>query len=59
MNKPPIKAIEIIKRYCERTQCRRCVFGIPDDGSNYVGCELTEAPPCEWTILEGEDLDEQ
>lgn len=59
MNKPPIKAIEAIKKYCERTQCRRCVFSIPERNSTYVGCSLQELPPCDWTILEGEDLDEQ
>lgn len=55
MNKPPMKAIEQIKKYCEKTQCRTCVFGMPEDNNRYVGCELTELPPCEWDT--GEDGD--
>lgn len=56
MSRPPMKALEQIKRYCEKTQCRRCVFGdkseISDD-LDYVGCKLQQNCPCEWKIEEG------
>ena len=47
MSRPPIKALESIKKYCEKTQCRRCLFG-RETSDNYVGCELLEYPPCDW-----------
>lgn len=47
MSRPPIKAMESIKNYCEKTQCRRCVFGT-NTADNYVGCKLLENPPCNW-----------
>ena len=54
MSKPPMKAIEQIKRYCEKTQCRRCVYGLR--GSNdYVGCKLMDIPPCDWKIEEDDE----
>lgn len=54
MSKPPIKALEQIKRYCERTQCRRCKFGVCDITTGYVGCALMSVTPCDWYV-EGED----
>lgn len=50
MSRPPIKAIESIKNYCEKTQCRRCVFGIREKNYDYVGCRLKETTPCDWDI---------
>ena len=41
MSRPPNKALESIKNYCEKTQCRRCVFGrTRDDDYHYVECTL-------------------
>lgn len=50
MSRPPIKAVETIKNYCEKTQCRRCVFGeVEKIGDlDYVGCQLQMSNPCEW-----------
>lgn len=49
MSRPPIKALESIKNYCEKTQCRRCVFGFEERAlNNYVGCRLMETTPCDW-----------
>lgn len=49
MSRPPIKAMESIKNYCEKTQCRRCVFGrTRDDDYHYVECALLETAPCDW-----------
>lgn len=51
MSRPPLKALEQIKRYCEKTQCRRCVFGY--EGSvreGYVECTLLDTAPCDWEI---------
>lgn len=51
MSRPPIKAITAIKNYCEKTQCRRCVFGFEVRVlDNYVGCRLLETTPCDWEI---------
>jgi len=52
MSRPPIKAIAAIKNYCEKTQCRRCVFGLEYDDAlhNYVGCRLLETTPCDWEV---------
>ena len=51
MSRPPIKALESIKKYCEKTQCRRCAFGHTVDGaSHYVDCLLLDATPCDWDI---------
>jgi len=59
MSKPPIKAITAIKNYCEKTQCRRCVFGFEVRAmQNYVGCRLLETPPCNWDIPDKEVEDE-
>lgn len=53
MSKPPIKAIQSIKNYCEKTQCRLCVFGFRySDDYDYVGCRLTEGSPCDWEVPE-------
>ena len=54
MSRPPKKAIESIKNYCEKTQCRRCVFGDLHDGygENYVGCKLQDTNPCDWETEE-------
>ena len=52
--KPPMKALEQIKNYCEKTQCRSCVFG--DTYNNgYVGCILLEKAPCDWDIKKEEE----
>ena len=50
MSRPPIKAVEAIKNYCEKTQCRRCAFGeVEKIGDwDYVGCQLQMSNPCEW-----------
>ena len=56
MSRPPLKAMQSIKNYCEKTQCRRCVFGIrvnPDDF--YIGCKLQEDNPCDWDISEEDE----
>lgn len=59
MSRPPMKALEQIKRYCEKTQCRRCIFGerdnTPYDDLDYVGCKLQQVPPCDWVIEEEDD----
>lgn len=59
MSRPPMKALEQIKRYCEKTQCRRCVFGerdnTPYDDLDYVGCKLQQLPPCDWKNEEDDD----
>lgn len=56
MSRPPMKAIESIKKYCEKTQCRRCDFGVREDigYDDYVGCMLQENNPCDWE-LRGEE----
>lgn len=56
--RPPIKAIEQIRNYCERTQCRKCIYGVReplyrDSDTDYVACKLQMANPCDWEI-EGE-----
>ena len=48
--KPPINALRTIKRYCEKTQCRRCVYC--DTYTDYIGCSLQDTPPCDWEIDE-------
>ena len=49
MSRPPIKALESIKNYCEKTQCRRCVFGrTEDDAYHFVECTLLINAPCDW-----------
>ena len=55
--RPPIKAIEQIRNYCERTQCRKCIYGVRDmlyrDGdTDYVACKLQMSNPCDWEIEE-------
>ena len=54
MSRPPMKALEQIKNYCEKTQCRRCAFGekaeVLSDDLDYVGCKLQQDCPCEWKI---------
>lgn len=54
MSRPPKKAIEQIKNYCEKTQCRRCSFGYYNPNENYVYCSLMEEPPCDWDTEKGE-----
>ena len=50
MSRPPIKAVEAIKNYCEKTQCRKCVFReIEKFGDlDYVACQLQMDNPCNW-----------
>ena len=56
MKKPPTKALESIKRYCENTQCRKCCFGHRYISSNeFVGCSLQETTPCDWEIDKSEE----
>ena len=58
MSRPPKKAIVSIKNYCEKTQCRRCVFGERYEvgyGYDYVGCKLMMSSPCDWETEEGEE----
>ena len=55
--RPPIKAIEQIRNYCERTQCRKCIYGkretiYSDSVPDYVGCKLQMNNPCDWEIEE-------
>ena len=56
MSRPPMKALESIKKYCEKTQCRRCAFGerenTPYDDLDFVGCKLQQDVPCDWEIGE-------
>ena len=57
MSRPPKKALEQIKAYCEKTQCRRCIFGEKSDtfeNINYIACRLQMENPCDWEIEEGE-----
>jgi len=52
MSRPPMKALEQIKNYCNKTQCRQCVFGERDKSFNadmdFVGCKLQSTVPCDW-----------
>lgn len=59
MSKPPMKALEQIKNYCSKTQCRQCVFGEQDHYSDmdFVGCELQSTVPFYWEIDEEEKGD--
>ena len=52
MSRPPIKAIEQIKNYCEKTQCRKCIYGEAEEigGVDYVACRLQMSNPCEWEV---------
>ena len=53
MSRPPMKAIESIRNYCEKTQCRRCIYGDEQhlEGEiNYVACMLQASNPCDWDI---------
>ena len=58
MSRPPLKALEQIKSYCDKTQCRKCYFGerdnTPYDDLDYVGCKLQCTTPCDWDIEESE-----
>ncbi len=53
MSRPPIKAMAAIKNYCEKTQCRRCVFGYKYN-DNLVACRLLESTPCDWEVADKE-----
>ena len=53
MSKPPMKAVEQIKNYCEKTQCRRCAFCELiqiDEYTDYGMCMLQMSNPCEWEL---------
>lgn len=51
MKKPPIKALESIKKYCENTQCRVCCFGVRHiNYTEFVGCALQENTPIDWVL---------
>ena len=59
MSRPPLKALEQIKRYCEKTQCRRCAFGYEGTvRDNYVECTLVETAPCDWEIKQEDEVSE-
>lgn len=56
--RPPRKAIEQIRNYCERTQCRKCIYGEKErlySNGDYVGCQLQMNNPCDWEIEEKQD----
>lgn len=57
MSRPPKKALEQIKNYCEKTQCRRCVFGDTEKiyESDFVGCLLQQTVPCDWNVKEADN----
>ena len=58
MSRPPKKALEQIKSYCEKTQCRRCIFGDIEklyDSADFVGCLLQQIVPCDWNVEEAEE----
>ena len=63
MSRPPMKAVEQIRNYCEKTQCRRCIYGYVDgrnisDDINYVACALQMSNPCDCEIQkEKENVD--
>ena len=52
MRRPPLKALEQIKNYCNKTQCRQCYFGEQEkslyDDLDFVGCALQRTTPCDW-----------
>ena len=50
MSRPPVRALEQIKHYCEKTQCRRCEFAesYNNDDMDFVGCKLQSVTPCDW-----------
>lgn len=57
MTRPPLKALEQIKKYCEKTQCRRCAFGYEDTvRENFVECTLVETAPCDWEIKQEDEV---
>ena len=49
--RPPRKAIEQIRNYCERTQCRKCIYGEREKIYGY-GSDETDyvALNCKWQI---------
>jgi len=57
MSRPPIKAIEQIKNYCEKTQCRKCIYGETEKigDFDYVACKLQMSNPCEWEVERKEE----
>jgi len=59
MSRPPLKALEQIKNYCNKTQCRKCYFGerddTPYDELDFVGCTLQRTTPCDWDTEESEE----
>lgn len=58
MSRPPKKAVEQIKAYCEKTQCRRCVYGKLENYGEFVGCKLQQTTPCDWEIEEESEAKE-
>ena len=63
MSRPPLKALEQIKNYCNKTQCRKCYFGerddTPYDELDFVGCTLQRTTPCDWDTEESGDREWQ
>ena len=63
MSRPPLKALEQIKNYCNKTQCRQCYFGerydTPYDELDFVGCTLQRTTPCDWDTAESEDSEDK
>lgn len=61
MSRPPRKAMESIKNYCNKTQCRNCIYGEADaypERRNYTRCVLVEDIPCDWSFPEGVNNEE-
>lgn len=58
MSRPPIKAVEQIRNYCLKTQCRRCKYADIQPRNihdiDYVGCKLQLQNPCDWDLPETE-----
>ena len=61
MSRPPIKAVEAIKKYCKKTQCRTCVFqDIQKFGDiEYVACKLQILNPCDWEMEREENEEDR
>ena len=56
MSKSLMKAVETIKRYCEKTQCARCIFRKHGEKHGYYWeCKLQEIIPCDWEIDKEEE----
>lgn len=58
MSRPPLKALEQIRNYCNKTQCRQCIFVVHErllhDDLDVVGCRLQASTPCDWKMSHDE-----